>query len=94
MQDNFNDDVFDMEDDNRYNNRTLTPADLASVTAPSPTGYRDYKAPAELLNSGYQSHISRNPDSNRSSPRRDLGLRDDAETHKVKKKKIINYTKI
>lgn len=51
----------------------LTPGDQLSLTsAPSPTGYRDYKPPAELLNSGYHS-----------SPRRD-NTREEAETHKVR----------
>ncbi|XP_063983678.1 ras-related protein Rab-37 isoform X4 [Diachasmimorpha longicaudata] len=50
----------------------LTPGDqLSTTSAPSPTGYRDYKPPAELLNSGYHS-----------SPRRD-NTREETETHKT-----------
>ncbi|KAK0079048.1 hypothetical protein PV325_001811, partial [Microctonus aethiopoides] len=73
-----------MDDENRHHSHSLTPAEQSSsASAPSPTGYRDYKPPAELLNVGYQSNITRNSDSTRSSPRRDLFNRDESETHKT-----------
>ncbi|XP_011308684.1 ras-related protein Rab-37 isoform X1 [Fopius arisanus] len=64
-----NDDVFAVSPDHQNH---LTPGDQLSLTsAPSPTGYRDYKPPAELLTSGYHS-----------SPRRD-NIREETETHKT-----------
>ncbi|XP_015111405.1 ras-related protein Rab-37 isoform X1 [Diachasma alloeum] len=64
-----NDDVLTESPDHQSH---LTPGDQLSITsAPSPTGYRDYKPPAELLNSGYHS-----------SPRRD-NTREETETHKT-----------
>lgn len=80
QDDSMSDDVFEVETENRASR--LTPGDQLPVTSstPSPTGYRDYKPPAELLNNGYHSSITRN--NNRISPRREFA-RDEGEIHKV-----------
>jgi len=59
-EDSMSDDVFEMDDD-RYSTVTnalsggLTPAvgERPLDNTPSPTGYRDYKPPAEVLSNNY-----------------------------------------
>ncbi|XP_044015537.1 ras-related protein Rab-37-like isoform X2 [Aphidius gifuensis] len=77
--DSMSDDVFEIETDSQVTG--LTPGDqLLARSTPSPTGYRDYKPPIELLNNGYHSSITRN--NNRVSPRREFA-RDDGDFHKT-----------
>ncbi|XP_034948484.1 ras-related protein Rab-37 isoform X1 [Chelonus insularis] len=74
------DETFEMDGEDQQS--MLTPADQLPMTTPSPTGYRDYQPPAEVLGyNGYQSNISRNL--NKFSPRRDFGKEEVEETHKT-----------
>lgn len=54
-EDSVNDDVFEMEGDRSANGLTPVVTEQRSATAPSPTGYRDYKPPAEVLSNDYGS---------------------------------------
>ncbi|XP_076161431.1 ras-related protein Rab-37 isoform X1 [Ptiloglossa arizonensis] len=61
--DDMNDDVFEVDDDTTAMSSGLTPGTVDQeplTTTPSPTGYRDYKPPAEVFteNYGYTSTIS------------------------------------
>lgn len=78
-----NDNVFDMEV-NGSSRLTPVAAEQRSATAPSPTGYRDYKPPAEVLSNSYSTtfHTSGGFDSARANFKRDQEKEEDF-AHKV-----------
>lgn len=80
------DDVFEMEDETNVHSSGLTPAtgERPLEKTPSPTGYRDYKPPAEVLSNNYRTTFGtgRGFDSVRSTLKRDHE-REDNFTHKV-----------
>ncbi|XP_057322379.1 ras-related protein Rab-37 isoform X2 [Microplitis mediator] len=78
MTQDINDDALEM---NGSNEHSLTPRDQVPVATPSPTGYRDYKPPAELLNSKYQSTGNRS--FTKTSPRREFGRDAEDTAHKT-----------
>ncbi|XP_033361435.1 ras-related protein Rab-37-like isoform X1 [Bombus vosnesenskii] len=70
--DSLSDDVFEVEDDvSMAASSGLTPRSMGQplTMTPSPTGYRDYKPPAEVLDDNY-GYSSRDYDSMRSSLKR------------------------
>ncbi|XP_035741865.1 ras-related protein Rab-37-like isoform X3 [Vespa mandarinia] len=73
------DDVFDMEVNG--SSRRLTPVvtEQRSATTPSPTGYRDYKPPAEVLSNSYGTtfHASGDFDRARANFKRDQEKEED-----------------
>ncbi|XP_043686769.1 ras-related protein Rab-37-like isoform X3 [Vespula pensylvanica] len=73
-----NDNVFDMEV-NGSSRLTPVAAEQRSATAPSPTGYRDYKPPAEVLSNSYSTtfHTSGGFDSARANFKRDQEKEED-----------------
>lgn len=80
--DSMSDDVFEMEEDTSTALSTgLTPLTGQPTTTPSPTGYRDYKPPAEVLDNNY-GYSSRDYNDIRSSFKR-TKEDDSALTHKV-----------
>lgn len=80
--DSMSDDVFEMEEDTSAALSTgLTPLMGQPTTTPSPTGYRDYKPPAEVLDNSY-GYSSRDYNDIRSSFKR-TKEDDSALTHKV-----------
>lgn len=86
------DDVFEMDDDHSSTVTSvvsggLTPATVErplEKTTPSPTGYRDYKPPAEVLSNNYSTtfRTTSDFDSVRSALKKDQ-QRDDNFAHKV-----------
>uniref|UniRef100_V9I9N1 Ras-related protein Rab-26 n=1 Tax=Apis cerana TaxID=7461 RepID=V9I9N1_APICE len=81
--DSMSDDVFEMEEDTSTALSTgLTPLMGQPTTTPSPTGYRDYKPPAEVLDNNY-GYSSRDYNDIRSSFKR-TKEDDSALTHKNK----------
>lgn len=88
--DSMSDDVFEMEEDTSAALSTgLTPLMGQPITTPSPTGYRDYKPPAEVLDNNY-GYSSRDYNDIRSSFKR-TKEDDSALTHKVSFTKEIKY---
>lgn len=88
--DSMSDDVFEMEEDTSTALSTgLTPLMGQPTTTPSPTGYRDYKPPAEVLDNNY-GYSSRDYNDIRSSFKR-TKEDDSALTHKVSFTKEIKY---
>lgn len=88
--DSMSDDVFEMEEDTSAALSTgLTPLMGQPTTTPSPTGYRDYKPPAEVLDNNY-GYSSRDYNDIRSSFKR-TKEDDSALTHKVSFTKEIKY---
>ncbi|XP_014482090.1 PREDICTED: ras-related protein Rab-37-like isoform X1 [Dinoponera quadriceps] len=89
-EDNISDDVFEMEDDHSSVTYALsgglTPAsgERRPDKAPSPTGYRDYKPPAEVLSNNYSTtfRTTRDFDNVRSALKRDHEKEDNF-THKT-----------
>lgn len=89
VEDDMNDDVFEMDND-RSSTVTnvlsggLTPMERPLDKTPSPTGYRDYKPPAEVLSNNYSTtfQTTSNFDSVRSTLKRDH-VKEDNFTHKV-----------
>ena len=80
--DSMSDDVFEVEDDAcTVASSGLTPMGQPLTTTPSPTGYRDYKPPAEVLDDNY-GYSSRDYDSVKSSFKR-TKEEDTAFAHKV-----------
>lgn len=80
--DSMSDDVFEMEEDTSAALSTgLTPLMGQPTTTPSPTGYRDYKPPAEVLDNSY-GYSSRDYNDIRTSFKR-TKEDDSALTHKV-----------
>lgn len=83
------DDVFEMDDDRSSTvvSRGLTPATVERPLekTPSPTGYRDYKPPAEVLSNNYSTtfRTTSNFDNVRSTLKKDQE-REDNFTHKVR----------
>jgi len=92
-EDSMSDDVFEMDDD-RSSTVTnvisggLTPATIerSFEKTPSPTGYRDYKPPAEVLSNNYSTTFKTTSDfdSVRSALKKDQE-RDDNFAHKVRR---------
>lgn len=83
------DDVFEMDDDRSSTvtsavARSLTPAERPLGQTPSPTGYRDYKPPAEVLGKNYSTtfRTTSDFDSVRSALKKDQE-REDNFTHKA-----------
>lgn len=85
-EDNISDDVFEMDDNTNVLSNSLTPAigERPLEKTPSPTGYRDYKPPAEVLSNNYSTtfRTTRDFDSVRSTLKRDHEKEDNF-THKV-----------
>ncbi|KAK1133741.1 hypothetical protein K0M31_011535 [Melipona bicolor] len=82
--DSMSDDVFEVEDDAcTVASSGLTPRSTGQplTTTPSPTGYRDYKPPAEVLDDNY-GYSSRGYDSVKSSFKK-TKEEDTAFAHKV-----------
>lgn len=91
-EDSISDDVFEMDDDR---SSTVTSAHSGGLTpatgerplnkTPSPTGYRDYKPPAEVLSNNYSTTFQTTSDFEhvRSSLKRDQE-KDDNFAHKVR----------
>lgn len=82
--DSMSDDVFEVEDDvSMAASSGLTPRSMGQplTMTPSPTGYRDYKPPAEVLDDNY-GYSSRDYDSMRSSLKR-TKEEDSGMAHKV-----------
>lgn len=88
-EDSMSDDVFEMDDDRSSTvvSGGLTPATVERPLekTPSPTGYRDYKPPAEVLGNNYSTtfRTTSDFDSVRSTLKRDQE-REDNFTHKVR----------
>lgn len=90
--DSISDDVFEMDDDRSSVTNVvsggLTPATVERTLekTPSPTGYRDYKPPAEVLSNNYSTTFKTTSDfdSVRSALKRDQ-QRDDNFAHKVRR---------
>ncbi|EZA57877.1 hypothetical protein X777_00979 [Ooceraea biroi] len=88
-EDSMSDDVFEMEDD-RSSTVTnalsggLTPGERPLDKTPSPTGYRDYKPPAEVLSKNYSTTFRTTSDFDnvRSALKRDQEKEDNF-AHKV-----------
>lgn len=91
-EDSMSDDVFEMDDDHSSTVTSvvsggLTPATMErplEKTTPSPTGYRDYKPPAEVLSNNYSTtfRTTSNFDNVRSALKKDQ-QREDNFAHKV-----------
>ncbi|KAH0560704.1 hypothetical protein KQX54_007257 [Cotesia glomerata] len=67
MTQDITDEVLEMDESNAH---SLNPRDQLPEATPSPTGYRDYKPPAEVLSGGYQRNIGFTKNI---SPRREFG---------------------
>ncbi|OAD57834.1 hypothetical protein WN48_01318 [Eufriesea mexicana] len=83
-EDSMTDDVFEMENDASTAASTgLTPRSIGQplTTTPSPTGYRDYKPPAEVLDENY-GHRTMDYGNTRSSLK-STKVEDSAMAHKV-----------
>lgn len=102
-EDSMSDDVFEMEDDHSSTVTSVVSGGLTPATVerplektPSPTGYRDYKPPAEVLSNNYSTtfRTTSDFDSVRSALKRDQE-REDNFTHKVRRifKEIRQKTK-
>lgn len=90
-EDSMSDDVFEMDDDRSSTVTNVVSGGLTPATVerplektPSPTGYRDYKPPAEVLSNNYSTtfRTTSDFDSVRSALKRDQ-QRDDNFAHKV-----------
>lgn len=87
-EDNISDDVFEVDDDRssvtNVHTGGLTSGERPPDKTPSPTGYRDYKPPAEVLSNNYSTtfRTTRDFDSVRSTLKRDHEKEDNF-THKV-----------
>lgn len=77
MTQDITDEVLEMDESNTH---SLTPRDQVPEATPSPTGYRDYKPPAEVLSGGYQRNIGFTKNI---SPRREFGRDIEDTAHKV-----------
>lgn len=73
------DDAFDMETGGSSSGLTPIVTEQRSTTAPSPTGYRDYKPPAEVLSNDYATAYGTSSgfDSARANYKRDQEREDD-----------------
>ncbi|XP_074116068.1 ras-related protein Rab-37 isoform X3 [Cotesia typhae] len=77
MTQDITDEVLKMDESNTH---SLTPRDQVPEATPSPTGYRDYKPPAEVLSGGYQRNIGFTKNI---SPRREFGRDIEDTAHKT-----------
>ena len=92
-EDSMSDDVFEMDDDRSSTVTNVISGGLTPATVersfektPSPTGYRDYKPPAEVLSNNYSTTFKTTSDfdSVRSALKKDQE-RDDNFAHKVRR---------
>lgn len=91
-EDSMSDDVFEMDDERSSTLTSVLSGGLTPATGeqslnktPSPTGYRDYKPPAEVLDNNYSTTFRTTSDFEhvRSSLKRDQ-QKDDNFAHKVR----------